>query len=94
MDDIWNRVRALEGQTLRTIRGKPFTVDAVSENTVTVTPASTGKSRPVRRSVIEDAWAKRLSDTDLRPSELRDNVARDDQNLSYVAAVLKAIQQG
>lgn len=40
MDDIWNRAKALEGQTLRTIRGNPFVVGAVAENTITVTPAS------------------------------------------------------
>ncbi len=90
MVDIWNQVKALEGQTLRTIRGNPFTVDGVAENTVTVTPASTGNPRSVRRSVIEEAWTKQLSNNDLRPSELRDTVASDDQNLSYVAAILKA----
>jgi hypothetical protein len=71
-----------------------MTIDAVAVNTATVTPASSGKPRPVRRSIIEDAWTKRLNDRDIRPSELRDGVDGDDRNLSYVAAILRAIQEG
>ena len=51
----WQAVRELEGRTLHTKRGEPFTVVKVTDNTVRVRVASSGKEYTVRRASLEKA---------------------------------------
>ena len=94
MDDTWNRVKALEGKTLRTVsRGESFVIDAVESNRAVITPVSSRKPRSVRRAVIEDAVSLGLRQQEITPSVLANRVATTDRNLSYVAAIVRAIRE-
>jgi hypothetical protein len=63
----------------------------VEHDQVLVTPESTGITRSIRREEIEAGFALRLSAEELTPSRLRVEGASE-FNVSYVAAILKALK--
>ena len=74
----WNAVMALEGRQLATKRGEPFTVVKVTENTVRVRVASSGKEYTVRRSSLEKAAGLVASGTPVSgPAAYRKLVANE-----------------
>ena len=93
MADVWSQVKSLEGKTLRTLRGRSFVVESVERNSMTVIVGSTGKPRPIGRDVIESAYNARLNPNDVSPKVLRDRLGSENRNLSYVSAIMKALQR-
>ena len=92
MVDVWTQVKALEGKTLRTLRGKSFVIESVDRSTLTVILGSTGKSRSISRDGIEDAYNARLNAHEVSPKALRDRLGPENRNLSYVSAIVKVLQ--
>lgn len=90
MRPLWDGVRALQGQTLTTLRGKPFTVLTVTDTLVTIIPKSTGKLRPVRRQEIEAAAHITGGPAALTATAVREAGASE-MNPVYVVAILKAL---
>lgn len=87
IDQIWNEVQKLRGRTLKTLdRQKPFIVAAVTYNTVTVIPQSTGKERPISREGLENAFRHLMVTGRLTLAEIEKDYAP--RNLVYVAAIL------
>jgi hypothetical protein len=85
--DAWKYIRAMEGETLHTLRrGKPFTVIAVHEDRVRVFPQDgKGSERSVPRDQIEY-----VANLELRQSEMRQAALQQypkSQNTSYIAAI-------
>ena len=90
MADFWTKIVALQGQTVRTVRGRRFTIDLVTNSSVIVTPASTGYSRTIERFRLENGHARKRSGTLLRPSDVqKEGISRF--NSAYVAAIVNAI---
>lgn len=84
---IWNAIRKLKGRTLKTLdRRKPFTIVAITDNTVTVLPLSTGKERPIARVGIENAFRHLQTTGQLTLAEIEKEYAS--RNPVYVAAML------
>lgn len=86
----WENVRRLQGQTLQTVRGMPFTVTHVDDSVVLAVPSSTRKPRTIPRAEIEGALRLALSGEDLTPSAVRYNRISE-ANPAYVVAIVKAI---
>ena len=94
MDELWSRVKELEGRTLQTLsRRLPVHITRVEHDQVLVTPESTGTTRAIRREEIEKAYELRLSTEELTPSRLRAEGASE-FNPAYVAAILNALKPG
>ncbi len=89
MDDLWRRVVALKGQTLKTMRGKDFTVVDVDVRDAWVAPTSSGRKRQVARIDLEPALPLKSPDRQLRPSEIEARLPNL-RNHSYVAALINA----
>jgi hypothetical protein len=93
MTTVWERIQALEGQTLYTVgRRKAFNVSEVGENHVTVVPASTGKARRIPRQELARAEAHQLISAAVRPGKLR-TAGVSEANPAYVAAIIRAISK-
>ena len=84
-DDLVRLARRAEGETLRTITGKAFTV-GVYLNCPYFTPASTGLGRSDGRKAAERFVARYNETGSLRPADYQD-VTR---NSSYFVALLAA----
>jgi len=84
---MWNEIRKLEGQTLRTLaKMKYFDIIEVTENGVTICPQATQNERSISRLEIENAF-KRLTDTgQITRSEIQKYFSQF--NPAYVAAIL------
>lgn len=91
MATAWDRVRQLEGQTLRTKTGKPFQVVSVDSKYVTVEPERTGTTRRIRRSEVEAAHDLHLPLEELTASRLVEERVTG-FNPVYIVAMLKAIE--
>ncbi len=91
MDDLWQRVGRLKGQTLVTTgRGRSFDVVDVRPDAVVITVHSTGKVRRVPRSEIEAAAKLGITGLGLTPQAIRDAGASE-ANPASVAAILEAV---
>ncbi|GAB4455993.1 MAG: hypothetical protein OHK0029_13120 [Armatimonadaceae bacterium] len=93
MSDFWNRIQALNGKTLKTrIQGKPFDILEVRSDWVIISPHTSGKRRTISRSCLEHINSLQLDERELTPSRLQREYS-DDQNLSYIAAIIGAIRE-
>lgn len=91
MSDIWNRVQQLNGQTLKTrAQGREFHIIGVSHDRIEFVPRrGKGTRRWISRSWIERAANLGLDESELTPSRLAQEFPND-QNLSYMAAIVHA----
>lgn len=89
-DELWARVRALEGRMLVTTAGKAFRIVAVGTDYVRIAPESSGKERPVHRSEIEGAVAMARAGREVSPVRLRE-AGVSEFNPAYVAAIVRAL---
>ncbi len=92
MSDLWERVRQLNGRGLFTLaRGKAFTVVGVQSDRIKFVPKSgKGTMRWAGRSQIEHVANLNLDVNQLTPTRLSGEYP-DDQNLSYIAAIVHAV---
>lgn len=89
----WERIRALEGQTLPTVSGRTaFDIAAVDDDEMRIVPRSSGKPRAIKRRVFERAEARGLSTVDVTPSQLRE-AGISEFNPAYVAAIIRAVMR-
>lgn len=90
---LWAGLKELEGATVETVRGKPFTVLAVDpgkQGAIVIELASTGKRRTILRDEIERAYGLGHHGEAVRPSTVRASGASE-RNPAYVAALLRAL---
>lgn len=91
MDQMWGRVRELEGRTLRTTgQGRDFDVEAVTEHSAAISPHSTRRLRSISRQEFERAVRLGLQGAELTPIAIRQTGASE-ANPAYVAAILRMI---
>jgi len=91
MASLWNQVRALKGQTLRTVSGRAeFEIVSVEDDYVRVVPHSSGKPRPIKREEIERAEALGLANSSVTPIQLR-RTGVSEFNPAYVAAIIRSV---
>ena len=97
MSTLWDRITLLEGQTLATVNGHPFTVTRVGPEGVSVTPQSSGSPRTIRRERFEEAEQAGLATPHARPGEIRKVLNEADsfaiRHASYIAGVIRAAMQ-
>jgi hypothetical protein len=90
MSSVWDRVKQLEGKTLRTIvKHIEFEVVCVETDWLTVTPSS-GKQRRIYRRWIEHVASKGLDEDALRPGRLSRELPKH-RSLSYFGAIVHAV---
>ena len=92
MATLWEGVRALEGRTLPTERGREFDVPEVGDDHVRVVPRSSGKPRRIERREFEQAESLGLATADVHPIQLR-RAGASEFNPAYVAAMIHAAVQ-
>lgn len=94
MPTVWNRVEALNGKTLHTrARNKEFEIINVLPDRIQFVPKQgNGTTRWVTRDGIEQIAELNLDESELKPSRLQREFP-DDQNLSYIAAIVYAVQK-
>ncbi len=92
MASVWDRVRQLNGKTLHTLKqGKAFEVVGVQSDRIEFIPVSgNGTQRWIGREWIEQAADMNLDQSNLTPSRLALEFPND-QNLSYMAAIVHAV---
>lgn len=88
MTNLWQRIERLRGRELRTVTGKPFTIEAIEASGMRIVP-STGRSRLVPRRDIERAAGLGIHPQSLTTSDVRQSGASD-WNPAYVVAILRA----
>jgi uncharacterized protein (DUF433 family) len=87
--DLWERVRALEGQTLPTMSGTAeFDIAYVDDDKVRVLICSSGKPCSITRRRFEQAFALGLVVAGVTPNDLRQAGI---ENPTYAAAIIRAI---
>ena len=91
MQSFWSRVQALSGRTLTTrSRSKEFDIVEVRSDRIIFVPrAGTGRERWISRKWLEHVDSLHLDESELLPVRLRQEFP-DDQNLSYMAAIVHA----
>lgn len=91
MTPLWERVRALEGQTLSTVSGRAASaITEVTDDHVRVVPRSSGKPRtPIERWRFEGAEALGLATADVTLMQVR-RAGLSEFNPTYVAAIIQA----
>jgi hypothetical protein len=88
---LWERIRALEGQTQTTVSGRAvFDIVAVNDGCVRVVPRSTGKARCIDRREFEEAEGRGYASAVVAPSDLR-QAGISEFNPAYVAAIIRAV---
>lgn len=92
MADVWKRVRHLNGKILHTLKqGKAFEVVGVQSDRIEFVPVNgNGTRRWIGRQWIEQVVDMGLDASDLTPSRLAREFPND-QNLSYMAAIVHAV---
>lgn len=87
MDDVWDRIRALEGTTLPTLhRARLFRVEAVEDDRVRVVPTAGNRTeRTILRERIEHMASLGVSREEMRRRAASE--FPDSQNTSYMAAL-------
>src|SRR5690606_2942981 len=93
MSEFWNKVRTLEGTTMRTLhRRKNFTIVEVSREGVRVLPEDgKGKERLVPRNQIEHLGSMKVGRDQLRSAAAAEYPKS--QNTSYIAAIVSVASQ-
>jgi hypothetical protein len=93
MSNFWNRVQSLSGQTLQTrAHNKPFDILEVRSDRIVFSPqAGSGRQRWISRAWLERVHNLRLDESELTPSRLKQEFPND-QNLSYMAAIVAAVR--
>jgi hypothetical protein len=90
-DNLWQRLRALEGRTLRTVTGRGvFEVLRVADDAVHIRVRSSGREYGVRRREIEAGGALGLRGAALTPFRVR-QASASEYRPAYVAALLRAV---
>ena len=94
MATAWQRVAALEGKRLWTVRNHPFTIESIDQEkgTITFYPESSGKRRHTERWRIEMAERLGFVRDDVTPIELR-HAKVSEFNPAYLTAILRAISK-
>ena len=90
---MWAGLKELEGATVETMQGKPFTVlrvDPSKQSAIVIELASTGKRRTILRDEMERAYGLAVHGESDRPSTVRASGASE-RNPAYVAALLRAL---
>ncbi len=88
--DVWTEIKALVGQTLRTLdQNNAFDVLAVTDQAVVVCPRASGKERKVKRGEIEPAFHELVTRGMIQRTDIRDRYSNF--NPAYVAAILAAL---
>ncbi len=97
MDKLWERIEALQDQTLRTLaRGHEFVIVYVNRDQPTairVIPknSSSATPRPILRRNIERAYSLRQNGQLRRTADFRRHDIKT-KNSSYILAILNAIE--
>jgi hypothetical protein len=94
MATFWDRIRALDGQTLNTENTlKNFRIVDVTIDRVTFAPLTgKGTSRSWRRRDLE-ALNERLEDAEqITPAMVKEQYPKD-QNTSYIAVILNSVRE-
>jgi hypothetical protein len=93
MATLWERIQALEGQTLVTVSGRAtFDVASVDDGYVRVVPRKTGKTRPIPHREFELAASLGLLTAEVTPIQLR-REGVSEFNPAYVAAIIRAVMR-
>lgn len=90
MATVWDRIKQLDGQTLRTKTGKPFRVISVDSDYVIVEPERTGVARSIRRTDLESAYDLHVPLEELTATRLVKEQGTS-FNPVYIVSILKAI---
>jgi hypothetical protein len=90
---FWDRVRNLEGKTLRTIEQNfPFDIVEVTHDRIVFIPQrGNGTKRWWPRRDLEQLYDAFLDIEAVSPADVREHWPND-QNTSYVAAILNAVK--
>src|SRR5215217_7028832 len=89
MASLWERVRALEGQTLQTVRDRvSFEIVSIDDSKIKVL-VSSGKTYSIYRREFDKAEALGLVTVNVKPSQLR-KAGASEGNPAYVAAIIRA----
>ena len=89
-DQLWPSICSLDGRELKTLeRGRPFTVEAVDESGVVLSPLVSGKPRMIQRETLEDVFGALLDRRELTGAAIAEEFSRF--NAVYVAALLAAL---
>lgn len=90
-DNLWPRLKSLEGRTLRTVTGEgAFEVLRVADSTVRIRIRSSGREQGIPRREIEAADRLGLRGDALTPGRVRAEGASE-YRPAYVAALLRAL---
>ena len=90
MASLWERVRALEGQTLQTVRDRvPFEIVSIDDSKIKVL-VSSGKTYSIYRRQLDKAEALGLVTADVRPSQLR-KAGASKGTPAYAAPIIRAV---
>lgn len=94
MPSFWDRVRQLDGQTLKTIaQGREFDVVRVTHDRIVFRPRrGKGTERWWPRKELEELDSAIASVDEMTPERVRREWPSD-QNTSYVAAILRAARR-
>jgi hypothetical protein len=95
MDDLWGRIKQVEGRTLYTeAKHRPFTVEEVTSAGLTMVPLSSGIRTYSKRAKVERAYQLALARQAQRPgTALKASMLRSasPRNHSYLLAIFRAI---
>jgi len=92
-DALWQAIGVLIGQTVDTVRGRPFTILSVARHkdaAVEIAPVSTGKPRKLYRESLEGAYLLWKREGGVTPSRVREE-GLSERNPAYVAALIQAV---
>jgi len=89
-DQFWPSIASLDGLELKTLmRGRPFEVMDVNGERVLLAPLVSGKSRIIRRGILENAFGALFERRELTGQEIA--LEFSPFNAVYVAALLAAL---
>lgn len=87
----WKTLVQLKGCALKTLgRGEPFTIVAVTDQSIVVRPHSTDKDRRVTRDEIESAFGELQQRGEMPFIDIRKH-KHSEANPAYVAALLATL---
>jgi hypothetical protein len=86
---IWERVQRLNTRTVHTVKGIPFEITAVNENSVKIKVRS-GNEYYISRREFESAEELGMVTSRVEPGQLR-KAGVSEGNPAYVAGIIRAI---
>jgi hypothetical protein len=90
--NIWSRIKALEGQTLYTTKQRrPFNVVSVGDERISLTIGPSSKKTSIRRDTLEEAFEHSKTKGEVRPTDIR-KAKISEARPTYVAAIIHAIR--